>query len=678
MRHRCRAHSGCLSSASSVTGGRPFSAASAVSRAKTPAGVSASASPPESSTGTSQRSSAASTRRASARSGVTSAAVVVRLVSAPRAAPRRWPAPPPRHWRPRSRQTLRARRWRELRNRHPSAAAATVRSWRRAAMLPTPCARGHARSGGARVITLVANGAHLLQQRRHGELRMAVRRVSLAIAACDHFPGRVVQLGVEAGQHQRAMRQFRDGREQRRRRRHRTGGAGGDHRPRAGRKTLRLRCDQQVAAFRRLDAALFIQKGRPRLARDFQETAASSASTCPYQRGTRSSSRSPRHLPRRHVIHQPREIVGERQRRGGLLATSGELPSPRGSGRRRPFQDQLRQQHAALESGRSRRADRAHAAVSPMAASAKANSSSSTSPIGTMRGRIAASRSSTSRKTLRQPAGAPRRQIDRRAGERQRIAPAVKPSHQPSVRSTRSISVGRNGADAGMVKTRGSGPMALALCHCPPVRAMRESTESPQISAAVDKASRASAHARRDRGFGLLDRLRRADMHPEAFEAQAHAAGPAAARSNSAVERKSPGGRILEQCGRKQSPRRHRRTGATSRSPRRRSRPSGAMREIAAAVIADAGRGRRQQQQRVHRGGIERLGKPVEIGLHAVDPERVGVDVEERLRRRACGSALTTPPPVSSSRSRSSEITICGRWCGRRDGLRSGRRGNAR
>ena len=42
--------SGCLSSASSVTGARPPSAASAASRAKTPAGVSGSASPPESST----------------------------------------------------------------------------------------------------------------------------------------------------------------------------------------------------------------------------------------------------------------------------------------------------------------------------------------------------------------------------------------------------------------------------------------------------------------------------------------------------------------------------------------------------------------------------------------------------------------------------------------------------
>ena len=65
-----------LEQASSVTGASPSRAASAASRAKMPAGVSASASPPESSAAMFQRASAASTRRPSARSGVTSAAVL--------------------------------------------------------------------------------------------------------------------------------------------------------------------------------------------------------------------------------------------------------------------------------------------------------------------------------------------------------------------------------------------------------------------------------------------------------------------------------------------------------------------------------------------------------------------------------------------------------------------------
>ena len=71
-------HSGCFSSASSVGGSSRFAAASAASRAKMPAGVSISASPPESSNSRFQRPSAAITRRASARSGVTSAADLFR------------------------------------------------------------------------------------------------------------------------------------------------------------------------------------------------------------------------------------------------------------------------------------------------------------------------------------------------------------------------------------------------------------------------------------------------------------------------------------------------------------------------------------------------------------------------------------------------------------------------
>ena len=78
--------SGCFSSASSVTGASPPSAASVTSRANTPGGASASASPPESSTGTFQRASAESTRRASARSGVTSAAVFPGISAASRSA----------------------------------------------------------------------------------------------------------------------------------------------------------------------------------------------------------------------------------------------------------------------------------------------------------------------------------------------------------------------------------------------------------------------------------------------------------------------------------------------------------------------------------------------------------------------------------------------------------------
>src|SRR4029079_8182979 len=38
--------------------------------------------------------------------------------------------------------------------------------------------------------------------------------------------------------------------------------------------------------------------------------------------------------------------------------------------------------------------------------------------------------------------------------------------------------------------------------------------------------------------------------------------------------------------------------------------------------------------QCIHAGGIERCGEAAEIGLHPVDPDGVGIDVEERLRAK--------------------------------------------
>ena len=73
-----------LRSASSGTGARRDSATSATARAKAPAAVSASGSPPESSAVMFQRLSSTATRRARARSGVTSSAVRVSSVNASR------------------------------------------------------------------------------------------------------------------------------------------------------------------------------------------------------------------------------------------------------------------------------------------------------------------------------------------------------------------------------------------------------------------------------------------------------------------------------------------------------------------------------------------------------------------------------------------------------------------
>ena len=58
--------------------------------------------------------------------------------------------------------------------------------------------------------------------------------------------------------------------------------------------------------------------------------------------------------------------------------------------------------------------------------------------------------------------------------------------------------------------------------------------------------------------------------------------------------------------------------------------PIGRERKIAASLIADAGRGRREQQNAVHRGGVERGRETIEIRVDAFDPHGVAVDVEER------------------------------------------------
>ena len=103
----------------------------------------------------------------------------------------------------------------------------------------------------------------------------------------------------------------------------------------------------------------------------------------------------------------------------------------------------------------------------------------------------------------------------------------------------------------------------------------------------------------------------------------------------------------------------------------------GGHREIAAAGIAGGGRGRRHQQQRVHARGVERGREPLEIGHHAVDPDGVGIDQEERpaaeLRHRldrAAGGA----EQLARARRRSRSAAPCVR----RGGARSGRRGGAR
>ena len=119
-------------------------------------------------------------------------------------------------------------------------------------------------------------------------------------------------------------------------------------------------------------------------------------------------------------------------------------------------------------------------------------------------------------------------------------------------------------------------------------------------------------------------------MHPHAFEPQAVQPAGLARLVEHAGQRERLRRRAVEQRGRQD-----RRAGidigrdlllAALLQPAVRRHG-----EVAAPGIADAGCDRRQQQQRVHGAGIERLGEPRQVGRHAVDPDGVGVDVEERL-----------------------------------------------
>ena len=84
----------------------------------------------------------------------------------------------------------------------------------------------------------------------------------------DQLPGRVVEIGVEAGQHHGAVRQLRDGREQLRGRRHRAGRAGRDHRAGAALRAAALRPRSAGRAARPARSCLALgEDRRPVLAR---------------------------------------------------------------------------------------------------------------------------------------------------------------------------------------------------------------------------------------------------------------------------------------------------------------------------------------------------------------------------------------------------------------------------
>ena len=189
----------------------------------------------------------------------------------------------------------------------------------------------------------------------HRELRMVGggRRGEFALrvpAAADALPGLLVEIGVEPRQHHRAMRQNADGVEEACRRRHRTGRTRRDHRPVVMRGEARgFGCDQQIAPRRRLDPLDLRQMRRPCLSRDPQE----------FERVLPILVELIRHQPVQrlpadaagdHVVHQARQIAGQRQ--GRRRAADHQRRQHRAPG---PGRDQPRQRQPALEFAELRR-----------------------------------------------------------------------------------------------------------------------------------------------------------------------------------------------------------------------------------------------------------------------------------------------------------------------------------
>ena len=162
----------------------------------------------------------------------------------------------------------------------------------------------------------------------------------------------------------------------------------------------------------------------------------------------------PRHLPRRHVVHQARELVGERERGGRAswrpaAARRAARLEPLG-----PLQDQLREQHAALEPAQRRRQVERRPRRSRLRRRR----------ARPRRCRRSARCAAGSRHRSRAHRGRRRAPAGRRAASAGRASPSRAPADRRSPGSPRSarrrcsasISVGRNGAEAGIVKTRGA------------------------------------------------------------------------------------------------------------------------------------------------------------------------------------------------------------------------------
>ena len=168
----------------------------------------------------------------------------------------------------------------------------------------------------------------------------------LFLVARDQFPRLFVEIDVEARQHDGAMRQACDRGDQFGRRRDRAGRAGGDHRRiDLARQPRGLGFDERVASFDRLHPVALVKNRRPGPACDLQEAQRELPILVVLFRHQIVEA-LPRHAARRHVVDQPRQIVGKRAGRRRRLGDERCAARAMKLGRRRPFSDELRQQQA--------------------------------------------------------------------------------------------------------------------------------------------------------------------------------------------------------------------------------------------------------------------------------------------------------------------------------------------
>ena len=170
-------------------------------------------------------------------------------------------------------------------------------------------------------------------------------------------PAVVVEIGVEAGQHHRAVRQSGDGREQRRGRRDRAGRAGGDHR--------RARCRVEARGSRPRSACRAAPPARSRRARRGSRGQVSRAIFRNPQRQLPIFVEIARAPGRRGASHGTCRVVMSsisRARSSASASAAAGCRRPAAARRagaapavRAHFEDQRGEQHAALQAAERRR-----------------------------------------------------------------------------------------------------------------------------------------------------------------------------------------------------------------------------------------------------------------------------------------------------------------------------------